>query len=70
MEDRRLVEFYQITIRENGMVVLSQRELMKEREMRTRVVNYKHCYGEMYRQARVMEEREECLREQACEGTD
>ena len=32
MEDRRLVESYQITIRENGMVVLSQRELMKERE--------------------------------------
>ena len=48
MEDRRLVEFYRITIRENGMVVLSQMELMKEREMRTRVVNYKHCYGEMY----------------------
>ena len=32
MEDRRLVESYRITIRENGMVVLSQRELMKERE--------------------------------------
>ena len=61
MEDRRLVESYQITIRENGMVVLSQRELMKEREMRTRVVNYKHCHGEMYRQARVMDEGEECL---------
>ena len=61
MEDRRLVESYQITIRENGMAVLSQRELMKEREMRTRVVNYKHCHGEMYRQARVMDEGEECL---------
>ena len=34
---------------------------MKEREMRTRVVNYKHCHGEMYRQAWVMEEGEECL---------
>ena len=32
MEDRRLVESYQITIRENGMAVLSQRELMIERE--------------------------------------
>ena len=70
MEDRRLVEFYQITIRENGMVVLSQRELMKERDLRTRVVNYKHCHGEMNRQARVMEEGKECLKEQAFEGTD
>ena len=70
MEDRRLVEFYRLTIRENGMVVLSQRELMKERDLRTRVVNYKHCHGEMYRQARMMEEREECLREHAFEGTD
>ena len=61
MEDRRLVESYQITIRENGMAVLSQRELMKERDLRTRVVNCKHCHGEMYRQAWMMEEGEECL---------
>ena len=61
MEDRRLVEFYRITIRENGVVVLSQRELMKEREMRTRVVNYKQCHGEMYRLSWMMDEGQECL---------
>ena len=58
---RPQVESYQITIHENGMVVLSQRELMKEWDLQTRVVNYKHCHGEMYRQARVMEEGQECL---------
>ena len=34
MEDHRLVEFYRITICENGMVVPSQMELMKQRERR------------------------------------
>ena len=32
MEDRRLVDFYRITIRENGLVIPSLRELMKQRE--------------------------------------
>ena len=32
MEDRRLVEFYRITICENGIVVPLQKELMKEKE--------------------------------------
>ena len=61
MEDRRLVESYRINIRENGTVVLSQREMMKQREMRTRVVNYKHCHGEMYRQAWIDDEGQDCF---------
>ena len=32
MEDRRLVEFYRITICENGIVVPSQREMIRRRE--------------------------------------
>ena len=32
MEDRRLVEFYRITICKNGIEVPLQKELMKERE--------------------------------------
>ena len=32
MEDGRLVEFYRITICENGIVVPLQKELMKEKE--------------------------------------
>ena len=40
MEDRRLVDFYRITICENGMVVLSQREMIRRREeMRERKKN-------------------------------
>ena len=40
MEDRRLVDFYRITICKNGMVVPSQREMIRRREeMRERKKN-------------------------------
>ena len=59
MEDRRLVESYQITIRENGMVVLSQRELMKERERklerRKNSLSRKELFAEL---DKVVEEQE------------
>ena len=29
--------------------------------LRTRVVHYKHCHGEMYRLSWMMEEKEECM---------
>ena len=60
MEDRRLVESYRITIRENGMVVLSQRELMKERERklerRKNSLSRKELFAEL---DKVVEEQEQ-----------
>ena len=50
------VEFYRITICENGVVVPPQKELMKARNHTNQSVNYKHCHCEMYRQGWMMEE--------------
>ena len=41
-----------------------------EGTLRTSVVNYKHCHGEMYRQSWMMEEGEEVFGDEAFEGTD
>ena len=60
MEDRRLVESYQITIRENGMVVLSQRELMKERERKLERRKNSLCRKELFAELdKVVEEQKQ-----------
>ena len=51
MEDRRLVESYQITIRENGMVIPSFMEMMKQVEKiiekKKKILNREELFAEL-----------------------